>query len=96
LIPRRCKPLDYGRIQSPHHGGDGYAQKRLQWLHEIGQIRAKIIERGQHRHALSTLDQVAGNLRSIRSLGGSGGLRAQQIVGLKLALDICAEHFGVK
>jgi hypothetical protein len=90
------KPMDYGRIFSPRHGGDGYAHKRAEWSNELLNVERQVIERGQHRHALPMLQQIAGNRRSIRSFGGSGGLRAAQIKGLQLALDICAEHFGVK
>lgn len=93
---RKLKPLDPGRIGSPHHGGEGYADKRAEWFAELAQVEAKIITRTQHAYALCMIQEVAGSRRSIRSMHGGGAYRVKQIEGLRLALDVCVEHFGVR
>jgi hypothetical protein len=93
---RKLRPMDPGRIGSPHHGGEGYADKRAEWIKELTQVEALIVARTQNAYSLCTIQEMAGSRRSIRSMHGSGTYRAKQIEGLIKALDACVEHFGVK
>ncbi len=93
---RKLRPMDPGRIGSPHHGGEGYADKRAEWIRELTQVEAMIVARTQNAYSLCTIQEMAGSRRSIRSMHGSGTYRAKQVEGLKMALDVCVEHFGVK
>jgi hypothetical protein len=96
------KPLDYDRITSPHHGGEGYQQKRNEWMHERLNLEAKVTEGAQNRFAMGALQEIAGNKRFMvdvlkdASPNVGARLRARYAKGLRDALNIAADYFGLK
>ncbi len=99
---RSLKPVSPGAIHSPHHGGEDFAKKFGEWVHQKLNIEREVIEIGQHRYALLALQEVAGSKRMVvdhlRVVGkdGSGHARARYVSGLRVALRIAAEQFGIR
>lgn len=93
---RGLKPMDYEGVFTPSHGGEGFAVKRSGWMRQVLSLEATIRTKDKNRVAVRALQEVAGLRRTIASFADGGQARARHTEGLKLALDVCAEWFGVK
>jgi hypothetical protein len=96
---RSLKPMEYGAIHAPHHGGEGYARKRCQWVHERLNIEAAVTNDAKNKYALPALMETAGNRRYVCNVlndrGKNGHVREQYVKGLVEALDIAAKMMGM-
>lgn len=90
------KPLNPARIYSPRHGGEGYAQEQFKHWTELLKLEALVREDDRNGHAVQMLQAFAGNRTSTRRLGRTKDIREDLIAALRVALDRCAGHFGVK
>jgi hypothetical protein len=89
------KPMDYAGVFSASHGGEGFAQKRSGWMRAMLNVETRIRNEDKNGVAVRALQEIAGNRRCISAIVTSGHARTKHTAGLILALDICADFWGL-
>jgi hypothetical protein len=73
-----------------------WAERRARVAGALARLEAKVRVADRNDHAVRALREVAGHARCVSHLVRGGGAQARYRGALILALDVCAEHFGLR
>ncbi|HEX4181144.1 MAG TPA: hypothetical protein VHY32_10170 [Caulobacteraceae bacterium] len=94
----RSQMNDLGRVAStgPKAGGEAWQERRLRLAGAMASVEAKVRIADRNGGAVRALREVAGHARCVSHLSSGGGGQATYRRALGLALDIAADHFGLR
>ena len=72
---------------------EAWAERRLRLARTVASIEAKVRLADRNDRAVRALREVAGHARCIAQLSSGGGGQAAYRGALRLALDVCVDHF---
>ena len=76
-------------------GNEAWAARRLRLSRSIAALEDKVRVADRNDRAVRALREVAGHARCISHFVAGGGSQAVYRRALVLALDVCAQHFGI-
>ncbi|QUD88036.1 hypothetical protein [Phenylobacterium montanum] len=75
---------------------EAWAERRLRLSRQVAAVEAKVRVADRNDRAVTALREVAGHARCVSHATAGGGAQARYRRALVLALDVVAEHFGVR
>ena len=77
-------------------GAEAWAERRLRLCRAMAALEEKVRVADRNGRAVRALREVAGHARCISHFVDGGGSQAVYRRALVLALDLCADHFGLR
>lgn len=88
--------LGGGTARSAPGRAEAWAERLMRLTTAMAAIEAKVRRADRNQRAVQALREVAGHARCLSQLSAGGGGQALYRASLVLALEVVAEHFGVR